>query len=131
MSLNKCANTLPIPKWLWNRLRVWQRRCHLDGYSLNVEFAAKGKAWTVRIVPGYKEAYLFIPKPDYDALSPAECDRRICHEFFHVFNAPVSDLLGKLIGFGSYVYKECHDAEERRAEDFADIMTRAYARRPA
>jgi hypothetical protein len=99
--------------------------------NLNVEFAAKGKAWTVRNVPGYQESYLFIPKPDYDALTPAEVDRRICHELYHVFNAPISDLLGKLIGFDSYVYKEIHDAEERRADAFADMMCRAYSHKPA
>ena len=120
---------LPTPRWLSNRVAVWQRRSELEHWYIRLEFVdhiggrsrnaiqAAEMTWA----EGYHDAVLRVSNEWYCTANERDVDWRLAHEMYHLITAPLWDLL-KHIG-------SARAEEERNAERFASVLMRAYRRK--
>lgn len=129
------AATLPVPKWLRNRINVWTRRLGLDvSWQIDIEFKQRVVAGRERCDavtyprPGYMTAKIIFDGERYEEMTEAQVDLLIVHELYHLIVARLDDRMHENIGEG-LVYKVWIKENELIAEAFAMIMTRAYKRK--
>lgn len=126
------AATLRPPKWLSQRVRIWERRLGLDSiWSVTIEFKSKLKGAKAQITwaQGYQTATLEVSQLEYEKMSETEVDVLLCHELYHLTTARCHDALEEAVGRDTIVYNLWAKEEERCADQFAILLTRIYRRK--
>ncbi len=113
-------------------VRLWSKRMLLEAWHIEIEILSKLHGSTIgqiNWVDGYKSATLQISEVKWTASSDEFKSHTVVHELRHLFQAPVTEILAKYVGYQTLVWKAVNDELEKVCDTDAKILLQIYRRK--
>lgn len=128
--------TLPVPRLLTRRVRVWQRRLGLQNWHITIKILPYLRMHGVHCEANsdwqedYSHGTFRFCDHCWDGFKNdfSKLDQMVAHELAHFIRARAYDVLTSELRSDGELYKRYERADEPATDELASILVRAYAR---